>query len=302
MTSSFTIENSQRIRKLLIGENVEILEGSKEDDEAKVQRVRCRALKDGSTGWVTVKGNQGTSFLKPKEKPIVRCVATVDLNDRSDDAVAAPLRQLKPGELLELLEGPRHPTFDDQIFLEGSVTEGKSVVEGFVWKEALEKSKSSGSSRHFVCKSGIAMTDVYDINNCKVVGKIPVDEVLEALDEGDPDQSGPLPRRRFRSKALDKEGWVTLQGNAGTVYVAESERHYILESPLPLLPAADLKASPKGELKAGQLFEVKKQVTVKRPPQVQMQARALSDESVGWICFQPGPNAPVTSVKAEDAK
>ena len=34
--------------------------------------------------------------------------------------------------------GPRHPTFDDQIFLEGSVTEGGSsgVVEGFVWKEA----------------------------------------------------------------------------------------------------------------------------------------------------------------------
>eukprot|EP00435_Cladocopium_sp_Y103_P066484 s548_g28.t1 len=67
MTSSFTIENSERIRKLLIGENVEILEGSKEDDEAKVQRVRCRALKDGKEGWVTVKGNQGTSFLKPKE-------------------------------------------------------------------------------------------------------------------------------------------------------------------------------------------------------------------------------------------
>ena len=32
--------------------------------------------------------------------------------------------------------GPRHPTFDDQIFLEGSVTEGEGVVEGFVWKEA----------------------------------------------------------------------------------------------------------------------------------------------------------------------
>jgi hypothetical protein len=26
--------------------------------------------------------------------------------------------------------------------------------------QALEKSKSSGSQRHFVCKSGIAMTDV----------------------------------------------------------------------------------------------------------------------------------------------
>ena len=34
----------------------------------------------------------------------------------------------------------------------------------------------------------------------------------------------------------------------GTVYVAESERHYILESPLPLLPAADLKASCLGRI------------------------------------------------------
>eukprot|EP00435_Cladocopium_sp_Y103_P065680 s548_g27.t1 len=235
-----------------------------------------------------------------KEKPIVRCVAPVDLKDRSDLDDAATLRQLQPGEQLELLEGPRHPTFDDQIFLEGSVTDGDVVTEGFVWKEALEKS-SSGSKRHFLCKSGIAMTDVYDINNCKVVGKIQVDEVLEALDD-EASSSGPLQRRRFKSKALDKEGWVTLQGNQGTVYVMESEQHYILQSPVPLLAAADLKASPKGELKAGQLFVVKKKVTVKRPPQVQMQARALSDESVGWICFQPGPNAPVTSVRTEDAR
>ena len=48
-------------------------------------------------------------------------------------------------------------------------------------------------------------------------GKIPVDEVLEALDEGDPDQSGPLPRRRFRSKALDKEGWAAwVEGYEGS--------------------------------------------------------------------------------------
>ena len=41
---------------------------------------------------------------RPKEKPIVRCVAPVNLKDRSDDA-AATLRQLQPQELLELLEG-----------------------------------------------------------------------------------------------------------------------------------------------------------------------------------------------------
>jgi hypothetical protein len=40
--------------------------------------------------------------------------------------------------IAKIRPGPRHPTFDDQIFLEGSVTEGGSsgVVEGFVWKEA----------------------------------------------------------------------------------------------------------------------------------------------------------------------
>eukprot|EP00438_Fugacium_kawagutii_P004497 Skav200096 [mRNA] locus=scaffold694:326558:340569:- [translate_table: standard] len=56
MTSSFSIEDSKEIRKLLINENVEILEGPKDDSEAKVARVRCRALKDGKIGWVTIKG------------------------------------------------------------------------------------------------------------------------------------------------------------------------------------------------------------------------------------------------------
>lgn len=46
-------------------------------------------------------------------------------------------------------------------------------------------------------------------------GKIQVDEVLESLDD-EANSSGPLPRRRFKSKALDKEGWAawksTFQG------------------------------------------------------------------------------------------
>ena len=313
MTSSFSIDNSQKIRKLLKNENVEILEGPNEDAEAKVARVRCRALKDGTVGWVTIKGNQGTAFLRPREKPLIYAVANVDLREDStalDAGGGSRVRVVQVDEKLELLEGPREVTVPDQIFLEGCTvaTDGFAPhdgdaarsSDGYVAMEALEKSGTSCSTRHFVCKSTIAMTDVYDISNCKVVGKVQVDDVLELLDHENGDVSDEeglaIPRRRFRSTRLGKEGWVTLTGNAGTVYLVQSDKHYVLQSSgVPLLATPERDALQRRELQAGELFCAKKEVKLTHPLQVQMQARALSDEKVGWITFQQGPNAPVTS-------
>ena len=46
-------------RSLEDGEELEVLEGPKENTEAKVVRIRVRALKDAKAGWVTIKGNKG---------------------------------------------------------------------------------------------------------------------------------------------------------------------------------------------------------------------------------------------------
>merc|ERR1712157_631072 len=56
---------AKTLRRLEDGEIFEGLEGPTRDDTCSVQRVKCRALSDGVTGWVTLQGNQGTPFLTP---------------------------------------------------------------------------------------------------------------------------------------------------------------------------------------------------------------------------------------------
>lgn len=308
MTSDFHIQISDRLRKLLAQEVVEIFEGPRDDEEAAVQRVRCRALKDGQVGWVTTKGNQGTAFLKPREKPVLQVLREADLREMMP-LDAAKLGQLQVDEKLELLEGPREETFQPQIFLQSD--------DGFVSLEALEATGTTCSTKHFVCRATIAMTDVHDISDCKVLGKIHVGELLEAVDEPEPplvdDEAAPattsgrvtqpsstssgsktLPRRRFRSKTLEKEGWVTLQGNAGTVYLEQSVQHFVLCGPVPLLSSPNKDGLLKRMLEEGELLAVKQKVTKTIPPQVMMQVRSLDDaRRSGWLSFVAGPDAPV---------
>merc|ERR1719399_2596714 len=64
MSDGFEIGKSKILRKLEVGEMAELVEGPQEDTSSKVQRVKVRSMKDATTGWVTVQGNQGTVFLE----------------------------------------------------------------------------------------------------------------------------------------------------------------------------------------------------------------------------------------------
>merc|ERR1719379_549701 len=52
------------VRELTVGEEVAVLEGPTVDGKAQLERVKVKAS-DGSEGWVSVKGNQGTIYLEP---------------------------------------------------------------------------------------------------------------------------------------------------------------------------------------------------------------------------------------------
>jgi hypothetical protein len=52
------------VRELAVGEDVTVLEGPTLDPKAQLERVKVKAA-DGAEGWVSVKGNQGTTYLEP---------------------------------------------------------------------------------------------------------------------------------------------------------------------------------------------------------------------------------------------
>ena len=154
--------------------------------------------------------------------------------------------------------------------------------------------EGSRSSRHFVCKSSVVMTDDADLETGKVLGKIQVGDLLEALDEETVEWKAcrglPLPRRRFRWQ--NQEGWATLQGNAGTKYLEQSQEHYVLRKPLALWSSAG-NGSLLRELQPGEVWRGGRQVTEERPPQKLMKVRGSCGDS-GWLSFLPTPEPCVT--------
>lgn len=102
LTDELSIK-SKTIRRLQVGEVLEAVEGPTKEGDAGVERVKCRAVGDGATGWVTVAGNQGTPFLEPGGN-IYTCVHETVLSDVMSVQDSKTLRRLEKGELVEVLE------------------------------------------------------------------------------------------------------------------------------------------------------------------------------------------------------
>lgn len=94
---------SKTIRRLEVGEVLEAVEGPMKEGGAGVQRVKCRAVGDGATGWVTIAGNQGTPFLEPGGN-MYTCVRDTALSDALSVQDSKTIRRLDKGEVIEVLE------------------------------------------------------------------------------------------------------------------------------------------------------------------------------------------------------
>lgn len=145
---------------------------------------------------------------------------------------------------------------------------------------------ASVSGDFYVCRSVIAMTDLFELKDCKVLKKVTIGETLQVIGDhaGKQDERRDISRLRFRSVRDGKEGWVTLKGNQGTVYLELSKSHYLVDRSV----ALRVEAAPGSEsvrlLEAGEAIEAKEPPTEeKSAPKLGFCVRALSDGRSGWI-------------------
>jgi len=284
ITDTFDIETANTLRKLAPGEIFEVLEGPKEDTETHMQRVRGRALRDGKVGWVSVASNQGTVFLTPVDKPFVWCAAEAALRDQAGSA-SEQVRALAKDEVLELLEGPREETPEPELLVH--CTASKDGVAGWITiRDATGTQAAEPSKGLYVCKSAIAMTDVFDIKNCQVVRKVDVGETLEMVGEAKEDSAVEISRLEFRALRDGKKGWVTLKGNQGTVFVESSTSHYTISSSVALRSAASRDSPVVRELSVGEKIEAMEAPREEQPDsRILARVRALEDSAAGWLSW-----------------
>ncbi|CAE8615675.1 unnamed protein product, partial [Polarella glacialis] len=115
---------------------------------------------------------------------------------------------------------------------------GKACSDGAVGWFTLQGSNGELNAKvdkkYYTCTTGIAMTDVQNIKCCKVLRKLEVGEVL-GLEEGpEVDKDSGVTRIRVVSTKDNLSGWVTIKGNAGTLYAEESSKMYTILRNAPL--------------------------------------------------------------------
>lgn len=197
---------------------------------------------------------------------------------------------------MELIEGPRK-----QIFEPGLRVKGKAITDGaigwFTAKDKVGTVLAEADSKYYSCTSSVAMTDNMDIKNCKVVRKLSVGELFTV-------EEGPIEEQDagiciVKGKCLKDEqvGWITIKGNAGTVYAEASSKHYRVLQDVPLTklfpsakPGEEIRKLAKGE--AMQVLEGPKEE--KFFPEVRVKVKAASDGAFGWIALKKDSVRPWT--------
>jgi len=209
ITTTFDIAAGKAIRKLDVGETLEVLEGPQEDAVRSLSRVRVTAKKDGKDGWVTVKGNQGTSYAEESDKHYV-CLQATTL-EKSLATGSTEIRKVEEGEAFEALESPKKEKKSGIERLrarlladgtEGWFTAGKAF---------------SAWSPVYTCAQSTVLNDGVDIKESKTLRKLEPGETVEALQPPVKEESTGLMRLRVRAKKDDLVGFATVRGNQGTV-------------------------------------------------------------------------------------
>merc|ERR1712232_1469774 len=101
MTQSMEVAKAKPVRKVDPKEALEPLAEEEFNEATGLTRLHVKALKDGSEGFVTVKGNKGTAFVDEVSRYV--CIRGCPLEPAKAVGGAA-LRELEKEEVLEVVE------------------------------------------------------------------------------------------------------------------------------------------------------------------------------------------------------
>ncbi|CAK0822265.1 unnamed protein product [Prorocentrum cordatum] len=282
VTDEFDIESSKVLRKLDVDEVVELMDGPRKDEKVGLTRIQARCLRDNAEGWISVKGNQGTSFLEEVDKPYYVCSASMALDMDAKGKSEVPVRALLAGEAVELVEGPLKERLQPN-----TRARGKAVSDGATGWVTVVSSRGATfleEGRFFTCVAAVPLTDELGANEAKVLKQLVPGEVIAATDQEPAEDDGAL-RMKARTLKDELEGWVTMKSQTGQPYVTASSKYYTVLEEVPVQKSLDAaSAATARALVKGEVFQVlegpkEESSVLSRRARV----KAVADGAVGWI-------------------
>jgi len=196
--------SSDEVLKIHAGQVVEVLEGPRREPATECLRVRCRAVKDGKMGFITLKDAAGNDLSESVKVLVCRLGTT--LTTDLDVSASKTVRKVEIGEVFEALDSAKE---DEKRKL--------SRVKVRTWRDDKEGwvtlTGNSGtcyveeSDQHHIVKKTLPMETAFRSGSA-VLRQLEEKEVFELLEapktekkEGD---------QRMRGRLADQEGWFTL--------------------------------------------------------------------------------------------
>jgi len=196
------------VRKLAVGELFTVVEGPVEEKEANIIRVKGKCAKDDQEGWVTVKGNAGTTYASPSSKHY-KVIREVRLQKKfASETAAEPIRELQKDEVVQVLEGPNEELFPPEVRIKG-----KAMRDGTVGWITLKGENVKPWSPYYKCIQSTQLYDSASSDGAAELRQVAIGETLEIL-EG-PTEDGKELRMKARAEKDGVVGWVTIRGSDG---------------------------------------------------------------------------------------
>jgi len=286
VTDDFDVGTAKILRTTEVDEVIEVIDGPTTHEKLGLTRIKGKSLADSSEGWITVKGNQGTPYLQKVAKPCYACTKETPLEREFKNEGEEPIRTLKIDEVLELIEGPRKETFTPGLRVRAKAVKD-AAVGWFSVRDKQGVTYAEADNKYYSCITSVAMTDDQDIKTCNVIRKLEKGEMFLAVGEPVVDEGAGITRMNGKALKDNKLGWITIKGNAGTVYADTTTKHFTVLREVPLQKTFSTlagKSQVVRQLEDGEALQVldgPKEETY--PAEVRLKGRALSDDAVGWI-------------------
>jgi len=275
------LKDSHTIRNLDSGEIVEVLEAGKLDEAVGVSRVRCRAVRDDTRGWATLRNNQGAVLLRRIPKPYFACFEETAMSEgfaRSSATVCI----LKPGEVVEHTQGPlKEPSQEMQRIRGRSAKDGKT---GWVTLREADGSAMFHSTKALVCRAPVTMTTAFDVNQGSAIRKVDIGEAFDIVEGPARDEENQLTRVKAKSKHDAMEGWITMEGNQGSVLLEANDQYYVCRRATNLENDVLVGSAMQRRVDEGEFIELLEgPQTLMKPGLTRLRVRDPRSKREGWL-------------------
>merc|ERR1711884_596198 len=147
------IKTCKVTRKLDKGEMLSVLEGPIEDENSGVTRIRVETMKDKAEGWVTTKGNAGTTYARERGRSYI-VLRAMPLQSVFESDAASTVRMLAEDESIEVTD-----SLKEEKSIETERMRVRNMVTGSTGWVTLRNKNLKPWSRIYKCVNATALHD-----------------------------------------------------------------------------------------------------------------------------------------------